>query len=295
MIGRSTKRFATGLLGLGLFVGAVAGCGDNDGVSGAPAGSQAVSIAFKGMVGPQEFSCSQTYTGIGAPASTITPLDFRLYVSDVRLVTSSGEEVPVSLDQDGLWQYADVAMIDFENAAGTCANGTADTNTAVRGIVPAGKYRGLRFVLGVPFALNHQNAATAPSPLNVTAMFWNWNGGYKFLRADNKTNGLPRFNVHLGSTGCEENDQGTVVSCAAPNRAEVSFDQFDITKDAVYADLAELLQSVNVDVNQVDTPPGCMSNFDDNDCTGVFNNLGITFPGGAPDPSHQAFFRRGVK
>ena len=31
--------------------------------------------------------------------------DFRLYVHDVRLVTEGGDEVPVTLEQDGVWQH----------------------------------------------------------------------------------------------------------------------------------------------------------------------------------------------
>ncbi len=82
--------------------------------------------------------------------------------------------VVVALEQDGVWQHEDVALLDFENKAGACANGTVELNTSVRGTVPAGtRSSGLRFKLGVPFALNHANAATAPSPLNLTAMFWN--------------------------------------------------------------------------------------------------------------------------
>jgi hypothetical protein len=30
----------------------------------------------------------------------------------------------------------------------------------------------------VPFARNHGDAASAPAPLNHTALFWNWNAGY---------------------------------------------------------------------------------------------------------------------
>lgn len=290
-----TVRLGASACALAALLGLTAvGCGDDD-AAPVPQGSMAVNIAFRGVVGSEPFSCTRSYSGIGAPPSTITPLDFRLFVSGIRLVTAAGAEVPVTLEQDGRWQYADVALIDFEDGSGTCANGTADTNTVVRGLAPRGPYRGLRFVLGVPFALNHINAATAPSPLNLTALWWNWNGGYKFLRADARTNGLPRFNVHLGSTGCEEDAQGAVTGCSRPNRAEVVFDQFDLARDAVYADFAELLAGVNIDTNQPDTAPGCMSAPNDQDCAGVFANLGISFATGAPDPGHQAFFRRGPR
>ncbi|ATX65604.1 metallo-mystery pair system four-Cys motif protein [Roseinatronobacter bogoriensis subsp. barguzinensis] len=84
----------------------------------------------------------------------------------------------MALDQDGVWQVADVAQLDFEDATGTCVNGTPDMNNSLRGTVPAGEYTGLDFDIGVPFDLNHGDPTLAASPLNLTAMFWNWQGAY---------------------------------------------------------------------------------------------------------------------
>jgi cytochrome c peroxidase len=51
--------------------------------------------------------------------------------------------------------------------------------------VPAGDYKGLQMVIGVPAALNHADPGIWPAghPLNpqVNAMHWNWSGGYVFL------------------------------------------------------------------------------------------------------------------
>jgi hypothetical protein len=141
---------------------------------GTPHGN-AVEVRFEAVVGAQPFSCfvEHPFAGLGMAASAWTPLDFRLYVHDVQLVPESGAPVSVTLDQDGTWQYRNVALLDFETANGSCANGTAPTNTAVRGRVnaPAGtRWTGLRFKLGVPQSLNHQNPATravAAQPLHA--------------------------------------------------------------------------------------------------------------------------------
>ncbi len=111
---------------------------------------QPVTITFRAAVGSQPFACGSTYRGIGTTGATIDPSDFRFYVSHVRLVTADGAEVPVQLDQDGIWQYDDVALLDFENKEAPCTNGTSQTNRTVRGRVPVGAYTGLRFALGVP-------------------------------------------------------------------------------------------------------------------------------------------------
>ena len=75
---------------------------------------------------------------------------------------------PSCTEQDGLWQYENVALLDFEDKTGGCRDvGTVETNAQVVGTVPEGDYTGLTFDLGVPFELNHIDASTAPSPLNV--------------------------------------------------------------------------------------------------------------------------------
>src|SRR5688572_8174981 len=96
----------------------------------------AVSIAFEGRVGSEPFRCTQAYTQLGTGKVTADLLDFRLYVHDVRLVTRDGRETPVTLTQDKKWQYENVALLDFEDKSGSCANGTVDTNTRVTGTVP---------------------------------------------------------------------------------------------------------------------------------------------------------------
>lgn len=149
--------------------------------------SQEVTINFEGWVGDEEFVCGESYEDVGTAESTVTPTDFRFYVSDLAMVDSEGNFVPVELEQDGKWQYKNVALLDFEDGSSVCDNGTAETRTTVVGTVPAGDYENLQFTLGVPKDLNHEDAAIAPSPLNLTSMWWNWQGGYKFLRVDMET------------------------------------------------------------------------------------------------------------
>jgi hypothetical protein len=95
-------------------------------------GLQAVSLRFAAQVNGQPFACGQRYTGIGSTRSTITPSDYRFYVSEVHLIDAAGRAVPVALAQDGAWQLDNLALLDFENGSGPCRNGTAATNTTVR-------------------------------------------------------------------------------------------------------------------------------------------------------------------
>jgi uncharacterized repeat protein (TIGR04052 family) len=268
-------------------------------------GQQAVTLRFAAQVNGQPFACGQRYTGVGSTRSTITPSDYRFYVSEVQLIDARGRAVPVTLTQDGAWQLENIALLDFENGTGPCRNGTADTNTAVRGTVPAGTYTGVRFTLGVPFARNHGDPTTAPSPLNLTAMFWNWQGGYKFVKFDTATSGQtattappdPRgggnasgFSVHVGSTACAAPSRTSAPSaCLNPNRVTVQFDRFDAATQVVVADMGVVLAGSNVDVNAPNTSPGCMSFLNDADCPPVMGALGLAY-GGVAAPGPQRLF-----
>ncbi len=278
-------------------------------------------VKFKGMVNGQPFRCGQEYTGIGTTGSKIRSRDFRFYVSAPRLVAADGTETPITLTADNKWQTQNVTLIDFEDGTGGC-EGNADTNAEIKGTIPAGTLKpgmSLRYELGLPFALNHADASRAASPLNLTSMFWIWRFGYKFARLDMATTGQPQgYYIHIGSTGCTGDmaikheghdhaaptsspaasaspaaDHGALdpslskppASCSEPNLSTITLTNFDAEKQHVEADLGRLLSENNVDVNQADTPGGCMSGLDDSDCKGIFKQLGL-----GSDKNFQGFF-----
>jgi hypothetical protein len=77
--------------------------------------------------------------------------------------------------------------------------------------------------------------------------------------------------------------------CSEPNRVEVNLTNFDVTKDAVVADLAALLQDSNVDMAGK-MMSGCMSGPTTVACGPLFSNLGLPFPNQPVKP--QSFFRK---
>ncbi len=151
---------------------------------GATFAQQSVTLDFAATVNDQEVRCGVMYEGVGAQGSTVEFQDMRFYVSDVRLINADGEEVVLELEPNQ-WQHQDVALLDFEDGTARCAeSGNEAMNSTVTGSVPAGEYTGVVFTLGVPFDLNHADVATAPTPLNVSSMWWSWQGGYKHARID---------------------------------------------------------------------------------------------------------------
>ena len=121
-------------------------------------------------VGDQLFRCGASYGGVGMTGSTITPADFRMYVSNVALIDEFGRAVPMALVEDGHWQARNVALLDFEDGSGPCAGGSPGVRDSITGNIPPGRYRGLVFTLGVPPDQNISPAGIALPPLNVPAL-----------------------------------------------------------------------------------------------------------------------------
>jgi hypothetical protein len=61
-----------------------------------------VEIPFVAQMGGQPFSCGASYADVGTTKSTVQLGDFRLFVSNVRMIGADGADVPVALDQDGI-------------------------------------------------------------------------------------------------------------------------------------------------------------------------------------------------
>jgi uncharacterized repeat protein (TIGR04052 family) len=250
-----------------------------------------VNIQFAARAFASPLDCAGQYKDLGLEPADVRLLDLRFYIHDVRLVrANSKEEVPVTLTQDGVWQYQDVALIDFEDHTEACSDGTMQTNTLVKGAAPTGDYDGLKFRLGVPFKLNHEDVTTAPSPLNLTSLYWSWGYGHIFLAAvtSASVNGAPpnAHYIHVGSTGCMGDPAlGEVVSCTYPNRPEVSLDKFQVNKTVVVADLAELVSGSNLL-----TGGGCHSFPGAEECSAPFSRLGIDHTTGGMTPETQVFF-----
>ena len=252
---------------------------------------EAVTIQFAAQVGEEAFACGEIYEGLGVTGTRFEPFDFRLYVSEIELRDGEGNWGALQLDQDTPWQHQSLALLDFEDRSGRCANGTSETRDIVTGYYGGeGAPTGLRFVIGVPFELNHIDASTAPSPLNQTALFWNWLGGYKFIRLEGATTGLETgWQFHLGSTACVPGEGGGAQSCANGNRVVVELEEFQPEENIVIFDVAALVATSDLDSSTENTPRGCMAGPEDPDCTTLFGTLGLSH--GGIDGGVQSFVR----
>ena len=279
----------------------------NDGID-----TRAISIPFEAFAGSTEISCGATLQALGSSGVDASLSDFKLFVHNVRLVTDEGTELPVTLDDVTGWQTDGIALLDFQDYGDSC-NTSDETNAKATNTVLHGRVAdlpvviaGIRFTVGVPSTHNHENVAIATAPLNMPSMFWNWQGGYKHLRADVRpSGGISRptdgawinstWNFHLGATNCTPDprvDSNTPddVTCEYDNRPEISLDGFIEDNSRVRIDYAALV--IDSELSQDETgAAGCMSGLTDTECASTFDKLGLDFgPADDSAPSLQSVF-----
>jgi uncharacterized repeat protein (TIGR04052 family) len=246
-----------------------------------------VDIQFAATAGKTPVSCSDPITGLGSTSATADLRDLRFYVTDAELIGEDGKTVPLKLSGGTPFTLksskGDVTLIDLENGKGACAEeGSRAMNSHLRGTVPAGKYVGARWTVGVPPKLSHSDVVGAKAPLNLTAMGWSWQYGRKFVKVELTDPAGPggtwaenTFFVHVGSNGCTGNPaSGQKVKCTTPNEAKVKLASFNPARQKVAVDLRRMFAGNDVTAN-AGNAPGCMSEQTDPECGGIFGALGI--------------------
>ena len=264
--------------------------------------TEAVAISFALVADGKLVGCGAPLANLGAGHLQSKLQEARFYVHGVKLIDASGKRTPISLVQND-WQYADVALLDFKDARGgnaPCTETNPAKNTTVVGAAPKGAYVGLDFSVDAPVesvvdgqtvSINHSNVETAPPPLDIAGMAWNWQAGRRFLGVEVippslvvKADGAKArgWMVHLGSTGCKGNPAtGEIVSCAHQNRFDVGFDRFDPRTQRVDFDLTALFDGSDL-LSDKGGAVGCMSAVDDPECVAIFRQLGLNLAESAP-------------
>ncbi|MBE8399797.1 MbnP family copper-binding protein [Leptospira borgpetersenii] len=254
-------------------------------------------IQFSAYAGTQKLECGATLKGHAsvletvpfvpnahiAESTTFQLHDFRLFVHGISLIQNSGEEIPLSLNQDGKFQSGDIALLDFENKTGKC-NGTSETNHLVSAFITPGAYKGIKFIVGLPENKNHLDADNQLPPLNNSGMYWSWTSGYKFLKLDFETAETLEASIHIGSANCV--GTGSSSSCARANRIPVTLtpdDGFNPSTQEIKINVQALLQGIDLQTNA--NAAMCMSGIvgaTSIGCPIIFANIGLDLNAGTP-------------
>lgn len=284
-----------------------------------------VAISFSAVDGAgQAFECGKT----GLHINSLTDAragDLRFYVHDVEL-EKDGRAIPIELEQDGVWQFQNVALLDFEDGTAECEfvifgkTKTEATNNTVRGLpAEAGPYTGVRFTLGVPVALNHTDVATAEAPLSSIGMDHGKEDGRQFLRFGfySDTTGLTGNGDHnllmlrsvCGNVTEEGDTPQSADECDKPNRPTYSLavdGAFDPDTNRVELDVDALVAGYGA----LGTPADDLSSAGRIDCYGplhagdmgetsgakrcgtFYGPLGLDYATGKPTATQTVFTAR---
>jgi uncharacterized repeat protein (TIGR04052 family) len=246
---------------------------------------QPLTLSFQAKVGDEAFACGRSYEDVGSTGVTVEPRDLRVFVSNVMLVKADGTKEAVEIVERAPWQLPGVALLDFEDASGLCAAGTAEVNATISARVFPGEYVGVSFEVGVPEDLNHDDPATLAAPLELGTMSWGWLLGFKFLVAELEQTGVPSAPgqglLHLGSTSCTGSPAAGTVVCAKPNRASVQLTGFNAATNSIALDVGALFQSTDLGQDASCHSSGV--------CAGAFEQLGLSFASGQPAGTQSVF------
>lgn len=243
-------------------------------------------------------SCDTTLHQLGSAQTDASVADFAFYVHDVRLLTSDGLEVPVTL-QEGDWQEQGVALLDFQDRDSGCTGNPKATNKVVLGDYQHStgtEYSALRFTVGLPEDLNHALPRPSTGILARTDLQWGWAAGYKYLRMDVYPEGgvsrpsdeewfSNKWNLHLGATSCntEQDEHGNFIPgttvCENPYLIDVEIPGFVPGQSQVLIDYPSAVSEANLS-EDISGSVGCMS-FDNApfECAPVFKHLGLKYAG----------------
>jgi hypothetical protein len=157
-----------------------------------------VELTIDPVLGGQPFVYGEP--NVSPAGGTITPINFRFYVSEVRLLTVGGDAVLVDLVTDaGLPEPYGVHFFNAEDA----------TSRTLKVLAPTGAYTGVTFLLGLNGACNTSTFAARNPPLSATSqMTWPPPYGYLFLRYESLSSGgqsadagaaaAPPRSIHMG-------------------------------------------------------------------------------------------------
>jgi hypothetical protein len=169
--------------------------------------SKVIEMRFYPKWGTAPLTLNTRYTN--AAGDTVQLSAIKFYVSEAALVDSTGKEFKLT-DGDAH------AKASHGSGLAIWLVDMSATTVAANGYYPfqakgaPGKYRGVKFSVGVPFDENHKDAATQGEPLGPNSgMYWSWNPGYIFHKIEGRVDSAGQqkvLNYHLG----EDNRKATI-------------------------------------------------------------------------------------
>jgi len=197
--------------------------------------------------------------------------DFSVYMSQFEYQDAAGRwhKVVLDVNKDS---SSEVVLLTPE-----CSDNAKGYNWQIATKNNIQQWQKVKFTLGVPFELNHENPIFQKSPLNVPSMFWVWRTGHKFLRLEMESE-KDDWLFHLGSVGCHAKSaiRAPEKPCQFPNTFSYEVDLQE--NKEINLDVGVLLNEITLNGDN-----SCKSSRDNSACLSLFNNLSnqsLFFTGG---------------
>lgn len=164
---------------------------------------------------------------------------FWFYLSDLQVMNDKQWTV-ISLPNNN-WQQNNIALI------GMHCRDNKQANVALQ--LPAfnDDVKSLKFTIGLPVNINHQNPLTATGIFNNANMFWTWQQGYKGLRLDLNNESGDNWAYHIGAVGCQSSSslRAPTTPCRQTNQVDIVIDNI---KDniPIIIDLSRVVAGVDI-------------------------------------------------
>jgi uncharacterized repeat protein (TIGR04052 family) len=200
---------------------------------------------------------------------------FQFFLSEIEVASADSGWQRLKL-QKNLYQNANTVLLGQnceERKQQVNSEPLGSWSISFENHIDISKVTALRFTLGLPFELNHLNPVSQESPLNLPEMFWVWQTGHKFMRAE-LSSLTERWLFHLGSTGCKAPSvmRSPISPCRYPNvfDFEIPIKMNGGNKIDLNLNLPQLL--ANVELAQGSS---CQSQRNTDSCMQLFKNLSV--------------------
>lgn len=149
-------------------------------VEGAAATQGAFAIAFDAQVNGKALKCYDKSAAMLAEGQVFT--DLRMFISNLSLVSASGEEVKLSLNvtsESANLQFKDetsntIALLNFLDSGCSGSDATKLLKDTISGVLPYGNYTAVKFQVGLPYPSMDSALTLIPAALAPTDMAWMW-------------------------------------------------------------------------------------------------------------------------
>lgn len=210
-------------------------------------GEGKVTVTMDAVFGNQDFALNKDFTSSGI---TYNFSKFRYWLSNVVLVSATGQEIKVSGSYYLMEETGEIKLTGVNNDLPTTIYPATKRESIVLKEIPAGDYKSIKFSIGVDQKYNDNMSLQSGelSQLNgMTNVSWMWLTSYIFTSAAGKVSDGTTTKTMLIETGLNANYK--TISLNLPRKLSITSSA--LASIVVNADLSKATEGIDVMNNPV--------------------------------------------